>query len=214
MPVSKTIVISCAGTGSRLGFGHSKALLKINRKPLIIHHLEQLDTFKDVRIVVGFDARRLMEVALSYRKDLTFVFNHNYMHTYTLTSLQLGARYGNEYIVSLDGDLLVAPKDFKRFLALNYEAMGYIDAYSDEPVYTEVHKKQGKTYITNFNRKSGDYEWTGLIQIKRERIVSGKHVYHLVKKMLPFRAEYIHCREIDTPEDYNRAVAWASKLKI
>ncbi len=212
MSISKTIIISCAGTGSRLGYGHSKALLKIARKPLILHQLEQLDNFDDVRIVVGYDARKVIEVVLSYRKNVTFVFNHNYLTTYTLSSLLLGAKFGNEYIVSLDGDLLVAPNDLKRFLKLDYEAMGYIEAYSDEPVYTELTEKRKKTYITGFNRKKGQYEWTGLVQIKRDKIQNGKHVYHLMEKELPFRAEHINCREIDTPDDYERAAVWSKKF--
>ena len=37
-----TIVISCAGKGTRLGIGTTKALVDIEGKPLILHQLEQL----------------------------------------------------------------------------------------------------------------------------------------------------------------------------
>ena len=39
MSVSKTIVISCAGMGTRLGIGSTKALIDIDGKPLIITNL-------------------------------------------------------------------------------------------------------------------------------------------------------------------------------
>ena len=39
MSVSKTLVISCAGMGTRLGIGSTKALIDIDGKPLIITNL-------------------------------------------------------------------------------------------------------------------------------------------------------------------------------
>ena len=50
---NKTIIISCAGMGTRLGIGMTKALIDIDGKPLIIRQLEQLKDCSDVRIVVG-----------------------------------------------------------------------------------------------------------------------------------------------------------------
>lgn len=213
MSILKTIVISCAGIGSRLGFGHTKALLKIAGKPLIIHHLERLNEFDDIRIVVGFNAQDLINTVLSYRKDVMFVFNHDYLITSTLQSLNLGIAFARDYIVSLDGDLLVDPADLDIFLKQNDEMMGYISAYSDEPVYTTIEKKKGQEYVTGFNRKSGNYEWTGLIQIKKTKITNqGKYVYNAIKNHLPFRAKYINCREIDTPDDYKKALEWAKNI--
>lgn len=213
MSISKTIVISCAGVGSRLGFGHTKALLKIAGKPLIIHHLERLQRFDDLRIVVGFNAEDLINTVLSYRKDVVFVFNHNYLTTNTLQSLNLGVAFARKYIVSLDGDLLVAPADLDAFLKEDAEMVGYINAYSDEPVYATIEKRGGQDYVTSFNRKSGDYEWTGLMQIKRTKITNqGKYIYNAIKNHLPFRAKYINCREIDTPNDYKKALEWVKNI--
>ena len=42
MPVSRTVIISCAGMGNRLGLGTTKALVEVEGKPLIMHHLEKL----------------------------------------------------------------------------------------------------------------------------------------------------------------------------
>lgn len=199
--------------GSRLGFGHTKTLLKFGGKPIIIHHLEQLKKFDDIRIVIGFNASDVIKTVLSYRKDVTFVFNHNYTTTSTLHSFNLATRFARDYIVSIDGDLLVKPSDLKAFLKEKGEVMGYIKAYSDEPVYTSIEKKKGHEYVTAFNRKSGEYEWTGLIQIKRDKIINkGIYIYQVIENHLPFRAKYVECREIDTPNDYQKALTWAKKI--
>ena len=42
MQVSRTVIISCAGMGNRLGLGTTKALVEVEGKPLIMHHLEKL----------------------------------------------------------------------------------------------------------------------------------------------------------------------------
>lgn len=42
MSISRTIVISCAGMGNRLGLGTTKALVEVDGKPLIVRRLELL----------------------------------------------------------------------------------------------------------------------------------------------------------------------------
>ena len=70
MSVSKTIVISCAGMGTRLGIGTTKALIDIEGKPLILRQLELLKDFDDIRIVVGYQMEKVIEVVNNYRKDI------------------------------------------------------------------------------------------------------------------------------------------------
>ena len=41
--ISRTVIISCAGMGNRLGLGSTKALVEVEGKPLILRHLEMLD---------------------------------------------------------------------------------------------------------------------------------------------------------------------------
>ena len=62
MSVSKTIVISCAGMGTRLGIGTTKALIDIEGKPLILRQLELLKDFDDIRIVVGYQMEKVMKI--------------------------------------------------------------------------------------------------------------------------------------------------------
>lgn len=214
MQTSKTIVINCAGMGARLGFGHTKALLKIAGKPIIIHHLEQLNKFDDIRIVVGFGAKEVINTVIAYRKNVTFVFNHNYLHTHTLTSLYLGSRFANNYIVSIDGDLIIDPHDLNNFLKQDDEIIGYTDSYSDDAVFVKIDELNEIKYATKFSRtKKFKHEWTGLVQIKSKNIF--KHngfVYQILEPILPIKAKLINCREIDTPNDYEKAIEWSKKI--
>ena len=83
MAVSRTVIISCAGMGNRLGLGTTKALVEIDGKPLIVRHLEMLEEERDIRVVVGYQAERVIEVVRKYRNDILFVFNHDYRTTGT-----------------------------------------------------------------------------------------------------------------------------------
>ena len=78
MEFSRTIIISCAGMGNRLGLGTTKALIDVAGKPLIIRHLEHLEAETDVRIVVGYQAGKVIDTVREYRDDVTFVFNRKY----------------------------------------------------------------------------------------------------------------------------------------
>lgn len=124
MEFSRTVIISCAGMGKRLGLNMVKALIEIEGKPLIVWQLEQLKNEPDIRIVVGYQAEKVIATVRKYRNDVTFVFNHNFMETGTGASVVLAARYANEYILSLDGDLLVHPDDMKKILECKREFVG------------------------------------------------------------------------------------------
>ena len=47
-----TVIISCAGMGTRLGIGMPKALVNVDGKPLIIRQLEMLQDRK-LQVQVG-----------------------------------------------------------------------------------------------------------------------------------------------------------------
>lgn len=124
MGISRTVIISCAGMGNRLGLGTTKALVEIDGKPLIVRHLEMLEDEKDIRVVVGYQAEKVIEVVRKYRNDVTFVFNHKYRETGTGDSVALAAKHANEYVLSLDGDLLIHPDDMKKILTCEHEFVG------------------------------------------------------------------------------------------
>lgn len=213
MSVSKTIIISCAGMGTRLGIGTTKALIDVDGKPLIARQLEMLDNFDDVRIVVGYQAEKVISLVNQYRKDILYVFNHNYKSTGTGASFKLGCRFANEMVVALDGDLLVHPDDFRWVLQSEKELVGGCTPSTDNPVLMQTYREQTsegeKIMISGFSREQGQYEWTGLAQIYTERLGEGTgHVYQLLEPLLPLEMAEIRTKEIDTMSDYEHAVAW------
>lgn len=202
---NKTIIISCAGMGKRLGMGIPKALIEIDGKPLIIRHLEMFKDCDDVRVVVGYKAEEVIKVVNEYRKDVTFVFNHDYMNNGTGASVSLASKYANEYIITIDGDLLIHPEDVNKILNYSENFVGVCKASTDNPVLTQI--KGGK--VVGFSRESGTYEWTGVSQFKSSELEMGTgHVYQLLEPSLPMDYLFLRTKEIDTPNDYNNAVRW------
>ena len=202
---NKTIIISCAGMGKRLGMGIPKALIEINGKPLIIRHLEMLKDCKDIRIVVGYKAQDVIKVVNKFRKDITFVFNHDYKNNGTGASVSLAAKYANKYIITIDGDLIIHPDDMQKILNENKPFVGVCKASTDNPVLTEI--KDNK--VIEFSRDHGQYEWTGVSQFESSKFENNDgHVYQLLEPMLPLKHLFLRTKEIDTPNDFDHAVKW------
>lgn len=205
MSSAKSVVISCAGIGSRLGLGLTKALVKINGRSLISWQLELFKDVEDVRIVVGFQANEIIEEVLKYRKDVTFIFNHRYFETKTGASFYLGARHANDYILEWDGDLLVEPSDVKRILETDGEFICYAPISSDDAVYVSV---DGDGSVTQFSRERGDFEWTGPACIHKSNLIyTSQNVFNMFEPYLPMRGLKIEAYDIDTYDDYMRVSA-------
>lgn len=133
-----TVIICYAGMGTRLGIGTTKALLHVDGKPLIIHQLERLSSFDDVRIVVGYQADKVIETVNSYRKDIMFVFNNRYNSTSPSESRIKGMINSRDYVLSIDGDIMIEPDDFDKLTEIDGEFMAVSDVHSEEPVLVEV----------------------------------------------------------------------------
>lgn len=170
MQVSRTVIISCAGMGNRLGLGTTKALVEVEGKPLIMHHLEKLKDESDIRVVVGYQAEKVINVVRKYRKDVVFVFNHNYRETGTGASVALASQYANEYILSLDGDLIIHPDDMKKILECDHEFVSGGIPDTDEPWMLQTYKDDGKEFVSAFSKNIGNYEWNGITQMKSAKI--------------------------------------------
>lgn len=209
MSVSRTVVICCAGMGNRLGLGTTKALVEVEGKPLIVRHLEMLEEEKDIRVVVGYQAERVIETVRRYRDDVTFVFNRKYRETGSGASVALASRYANEYILSLDGDLLIHPDDMKTILAYEGEFVGGGVLETDDPWMLQTYQKEGNQYVSAFSKCIGNYEWNGITQIKSCKTQNGLgHVFQLLEPYLPLPFMNVRTREIDTINDYDRAIQW------
>lgn len=203
-----TIVISCAGMGTRLGIGVPKALVDVNGKPLIIYQLELLKDYDDIRIVVGYQAEKVISVVKEYRNDITFVFNYDYETTGTAASFSKGIIGARKYSVALDGDLIVNPEDLKMFLEREGECIGGCTPTTDNPVLMSLNEKH---QVIEFSREHGDLEWTGLAKIKTDRLTPGeKHVYMMLEPLMPMDVVKIRTKEIDTQNDYENAIRWVN----
>ncbi len=200
----KSIVISCAGIGSRLGLGQTKALIKINGKSLISWQLELFKNVKDVRIVIGYQANDIINEVLKYRKDVIFVYNHRYFETKTGASFFLGSQHASEYVLEWDGDLLVHPEDVKKILETEGEFICYAEKSSDEAVFVQT-DDQGN--VLAFSRETGDYEWTGPACIKKEKVrYSSGNVFNQIEPYLPMKGIKVRAYDIDTYSDYKRVL--------
>ena len=203
MQATKSIVISCAGIGSRLGLGTTKALIDVGGKTLIQRQLELFKDVADLRIVVGFQAGEVIAEVRRYRPDAIFVFNHDYFGTKTGTSYYLGARDGNPYAIEYDGDLLVHPADMQMLLAMEGEWIAYADTRSDDAVYARVNA-MGE--VVAFSQEQGDFEWTGPCCLKKENVgYTSQNVYNQLEPHLPIKGIKIRACDIDTYGDYQRA---------
>ncbi len=204
MQTAKSVVIACAGIGSRLGLGTTKALIDINGKSLIHWQLDLFQDVEDIRIVVGFEANRVIEEVRKYRPDAIFVYNHDYFNTKTGTSYYLGAKDGNEYAMEYDGDLLVHPDDVKMLLAKEGEWIAYADKRSEDAVYLSLNE-QGE--VTGFSRDNGDYEWTGPCCLHRDKIqYTSGNVFNVLEPYIPLPGVKIRACDIDTYGDYQKAI--------
>ena len=209
MSVPVTLVIPAAGAGSRLGLGIPKALAKICGRSLIAWQLDQTRDIEDVRIVVGYMAEDVIDAACAVRRDLTFVFNHDYASTGTAYSLALAAKHARQPLVSLDGDLLVHPRDFRAFCSSSAPCIGCGPVRTSDPVFVRSDGAEGGVQALAFSREAGDLEWTGLLKIAPADVSNSRgHVYQMLERLLPLRMLAVDAREIDTPREFDAAESW------
>lgn len=198
----KSVVISCAGIGSRLGLGLTKALVQINGGSLISWQLKLFKDVEDLRIVIGFQASEIIEEVRKYRDDVVFCYNHRYFETKTGASFYLGARHANNEIIEWDGDLLVHPDDVKMLLNTKGEYICYGDKTSEESVFVRTNDT-GE--VLSFSRESGDYEWTGpACMAKRNLTYNSNNVFNMFEPLCPMRGIKVRAYDIDTYNDYIR----------
>lgn len=200
----KSVVLSCAGIGSRLGLGQTKALINLNGRSLISWQLEFFKEVEDLRIVIGFQAGDIVKEVLRFRKDVIFIYNHNYFETKTGASFFLGSKDANEYVIEWDGDLLVHPEDVKKCLDFDGEYIGYSSKMSDEAVFVRTNTAGD---VLSFSNENGDFEWTGPACIKKEKIrYTSGNVFNQIEEYLPMKGLKVRAQDVDTYEDYQRAI--------
>lgn len=203
---SKTIVISCAGMGKRLGRQMPKAVVEVNGKSLVKRNISQINNEADIRVVVGYKFMDVINEVNSFRRNVLFVFNRNYMNNGTGASLSIASKYSNHQILAIDGDLIIHPNDMQAVLNETDEFVGVSKKSTDDPVLVTVDKNN---YVVKFSREEGDYEWNGICLINKENFKEGdKHVYQLLEPIIPKKIKIFRTKEIDTPNDFAHAEKW------
>lgn len=198
----KSVVISCAGIGSRLGLGLTKALVQINDSSLISWQLKLFKEVEDLRIVIGFQGSEIISEVRKYRDDVIFCYNHRYFETKTGASYYLGARHANPETIEWDGDLLVHPDDVKVLLHTSGEYICYSDKTSEDTVFVQTNENGD---VLGFSRDSGDYEWTGpACMNKRHLTYCSQNVFNMFESLCPMRGIKVRAYDIDTYNDYLR----------
>lgn len=199
-----TVVICCAGMGTRLGIGSTKALINVCGKPLIYHQLSLLDDMDDVRIVVGYQAEQLIQTVNLYRRDILFAFNYDFEKTGAAASFSKGLLRARKYVVYLDGDLLINKQDFQALLEKDGECLAVSNLEGDEVIPIDF--KNGSVIAFS---KDGKYRWPGLAKLKSDKVkMRSDFVYEMIRPCLPLPGIKIRCAEINTPADYEKAVEW------
>lgn len=86
MPLDRPLaVLLCAGASSRMG--RCKALLPLDGRPLVAHHVQALATHCEVVVLTGADA-----AAVQHAVDVRCVHNPDWASTGPLDSLRVGLR--------------------------------------------------------------------------------------------------------------------------
>lgn len=200
-----TVIICSAGMGTRLGIGTTKALVNVSGKPIILHQLDSLKQIGDIRIVVGFQAERLIEVVNKERKDIMYAFNYDFKNTGQAESLSKALIGLKKYTVIVDGDALYNPKDLMALLSYDGECIGTCTIYSEEPIYANT----THGFVTELNEIKGELEYSCIVKVLSDRLEKSKgQMYELLNKLLPIHSIPVRTRDIDTPDDYNGLVDW------
>lgn len=202
------VVISAAGIGSRLGLDMPKCLVKLGKERLIYYLLDVLKDVPNVRIVVGFKEKEVIEYVKRIRKDVVFVRNPDYNKTTNSYSLYLGSHDLNEPFITIDGDMIIDQKNFDLFrnsVIPGKDLLGITRAKTEDAVFVKL---DNKGWISEFSRDPiSEYEWSGIaclsnIRVRRE----GKYIYQEIEPFLPIPSVEIDCWEIDTPSDLDLVV--------
>ena len=210
--IPETAVICAAGRGTRLGFNMPKCLVEIAGRPIVDYQLVQLSDIPDVRMVVGFQAQRVVEHVKKIRPNVTFIHNKVFAKTTVLQSLYLGIQGVKNPFLTVHGDIIPERDSFARFLkacAKGAPLGALCPAGTTDAIYANVEKDEKSDFIiTSFQRKPvTPWEWPAICYILPEMIEDNPTLLcQQIEKYLPMPALPLMCWEIDTPEDLQRAM--------
>ena len=208
MPTVKHAVIAAAGLGSRLGQGKPKCLVEVEGVKILKHLLSLLDEVEDVRVVVGFEEKAVLSELRQLRKDILVVRNPNFRSTTTLHSYALGCQYLDGDCLFMDGDLLLEPQSFRRFLASCKPGQPRL-ATTRSKTKDAVFSCMEDDRIIAFRRdEPTEYEWSNIAWLPTSifKDIGNTPVYQHLTAYLPIIGHEIVSYEVDTAEDLSLAL--------
>jgi choline kinase len=202
-------VITMAGMGTRLGQGRPKGLIDIGGHKLAFYVLSLLKRVPDVRIVVGYQADAVAEYVRRHRPDVSLVLNKDYETTSCAYSVNLACRDLADPYLIIDGDLLLDRHSFETFVAAcdDETLVGVTPAKTEEAVFVAL--DETSRTITAFTRRPvSRWEWSGVAYVHGFHIDGTlPYICDTLERHLPLKYHPIDCFEIDTPADYQLALA-------
>lgn len=211
MPAVDLAVIAAAGFGSRLGADVPKCLVRIDGRSIIERQLELLGDVREVRVVVGFKEVEVIEHVSAIRPDVIFVRNPHFARTQTIHSLRMAIHRRSGWFLAIDGDLVIEPSSFDRFLDACTRSEGLLgvgQAGTDDGVYVQtVGDIEEDLLVTGFSRDvPTELEWSGLAHLHTDHVRYGdRFVFESLQHHLPLSGAVIDAAEVDTPRDLRRA---------
>lgn len=209
---TKSVVIPAAGLGTRMGMNLPKSLLRVKGKYVIEHQINLIRSISEsiqIIVVVGYRARDVIKVASAMDKNIIFAINHDFANTATAASLKIGAKYANDRIVALDGDLLVSKESLISVMSSVHDTLGIFSKKSETPV-SAMYDEQRSSIVSIGYEVESDYEWSGLMSLSRDKVLEFHkgHVFENLINFLPLPFEIISGHEFDTENEFRQLETW------
>jgi choline kinase len=200
--MKKTVIIAAAGSGSRLGFGLPKCLVKIGGHAIFEYQLKAFEWADDIRIVVGYQAETVVRKISAVAPNVKFIHNKMFSTTNLRQSYFLGAQGVTEKAIFLDGDTIIgrtASNTLFTACELQEDFIAVTRSKTADPIYTGILK--GNVQWFSYTTPS-EYELANAAFLAPEKLeYENTLFYKQLEKYLPTKAVLVDTLEIDTPKD-------------
>jgi choline kinase len=155
--------------GSRLELNMPKCMVEVHGRRVIDYLLDLLKDVQNVRVVVGFMEHEVIDYVRKIRKDVVFVRNPQFQTTSNSYSLWLATRDLTEPFIAIDGDMLIEPASFEKFLKVcdgTRSIIGIAESKTEEAVFVELDDEQN--IVAFYRNPRTQYEWCGIACLGRD----------------------------------------------
>ena len=136
-------LILAAGTGSRLGLGLPKCLVRVGGRTLLDHQLDAIEQVgaQRVTLVLGYEHKQVADAA-DGRAEV--VLNERYAVTNSLYSFWLARDAVEGDLLVMNSDVLFAPRLLGDLLAVQGSAIAIDSSSGDQDEHMKVRAQQGR----------------------------------------------------------------------